>query len=50
MSIHGIGEATAVTWVLKIGDFSRFGRREHTVSFFDVCGAQKELAVTLKNS
>jgi transposase len=44
MSIQGVGEVTALTWVLEIGDVSRFGRIEQAVSYCGLCSAQKESA------
>ena len=44
MSIQGIGEVTALTWVLEIGDVSRFGRIGQAVSYCGLCSAQKESA------
>ena len=44
MSIRGIGEVTALTWVLEIGDVHRFGRIRQVVSYCGLCSAQKESA------
>jgi transposase len=44
MSIRGIGEIAALTWVLEIGDISRFGRISQAVSYCGLCSAQKESA------
>jgi hypothetical protein len=33
MTIDGIGEITALTWVLEIGDIERFGRISQVVSY-----------------
>ncbi len=44
MNIRGIGEITALTWVLEIGDVSRFGRINQAVSYCGLCSAQKESA------
>ena len=44
MSIQGIGEVTALTWVLEIGDVSRFNRISQAVSYCGLCSAQKESA------
>ena len=44
MSIQGVGEVTALTWVLEIGDVSRFGRIGQAVSYCGLCSAQKESA------
>ncbi len=43
-SIRGIGEVTALTWVLEIGDVNRFGRISQAVSYCGLCSAQKESA------
>ena len=44
MSIHGVGEVTALTWVLEIGDVSRFNRISQAISYCGLCSAQKESA------
>ena len=44
MSIQGVGEVTALTWVLEIGDVSRFNRIGQAVSYCGLCSAQKESA------
>jgi transposase len=44
MSIRGVGEVTALTWVLEIGDVNRFGRISQAVSYCGLCSAQKESA------
>jgi len=44
MSIRGVGEITALTWVLEIGDVGRFGRISQAVSYCGLCSAQKESA------
>lgn len=44
MSIRGVGEITALTWVLEIGDVSRFGRISQAVSYCGLCSAQKQSA------
>jgi len=41
MTIPGIGEVTALTWVLEIGDPERFSVRQ-AVSYCGLCSAQKE--------
>lgn len=35
MSIAGVGEITALTWVLEIGDPARFSSSREAVSYFD---------------
>lgn len=44
MSIQGVGEITALTWVLEIGEVERFGRVSQAVSYCGLCSAQKESA------
>lgn len=44
MSIRGIGEVTALTWVLEIGDPERFGSVRKAISYCGLCSAQKESA------
>ncbi len=44
MTIGGIGEITALTWVLEIGDIDRFRRIRDAVSYCGLCSAQKESA------
>ncbi len=43
MTIPAVGEVTALTWVLEIGDPSRFSVRQ-AVSYSGLCSAQKESA------
>jgi len=43
MTIPGVGEVTALTWVLEIGDPSRFSVRQ-AISYCGLCSAQKESA------
>jgi transposase len=43
MTIPGVGEVTALTWVLEIGDPNRFSVRQ-AVSYCGLCSAQKESA------
>lgn len=43
MTIPGIGEVTALTWVLEIGDPHRFSIRQ-AISYCGLCSAQKESA------
>jgi transposase len=43
MTIPGIGEVTALTWVLEIGDPARFSARQ-AISYCGLCSAQKESA------
>jgi transposase len=44
MSIPGIGEVTALTWVLEIGEPSRFSSSRHAISYCGLCSAQHESA------
>ncbi len=44
MSIQGVGEVTALTWVLEIGEVNRFNRIAQAVSYCGLCSAQKESA------
>src|SRR6185369_3582759 len=43
MTIPGVGEVTALTWALEIGDPSRFTARQ-AISYCGLCSAQKESA------
>lgn len=44
MTIPGVGEVTALTWALEIGDVSRFSSVSRAVSYCGLCAAQKESA------
>lgn len=44
MTIQGVGEITALTWVLEIGDPSRFNSIRQAVSYCGLCSAQRESA------
>jgi transposase len=44
MTIDGIGEVTALTWVLEIGDPNRFSSVRQAVSYCGLCSAQNESA------
>ena len=44
MTIPGIGELTALTWVLEIGDSGRFTSIRKAVSYCGLCSAQRESA------
>jgi len=44
MSIPGVGEVTALTWALEVGDPARFRSRKQAVSFCGLCSAQDESA------
>lgn len=42
MSIPGVGELTALTWVLEIGDASRFSSSRQVISYCGLCSGQHE--------
>jgi transposase len=44
MTIGGIGQVTALTWVLEIGDPRRFSSISKAVSYCGLCSAQRESA------
>ena len=44
MSIDGVGEITALTWVLEVGDPSRFRNSRQAISYCGLCSAQHESA------
>ncbi|HID04018.1 MAG TPA: IS110 family transposase, partial [Desulfobacterales bacterium] len=44
MTIPGVGEITALTWVLEIGEVKRFSRIRDAVSYCGLCSAQNESA------
>jgi len=44
MSIPGVGEITALTWVLEIGELERFSSSRHAISYCGLCSAQHESA------
>jgi hypothetical protein len=44
MTIDGVGEITALTWVLEIGDQTRFSNSRQAISYCGLCSAQKESA------
>jgi len=44
MSIEGIGEVTALTWVLEVGEPTRFSSSRHAISYCGLCSAQHESA------
>lgn len=43
-SIKGVGEVTALTWVLETGDSSRFHNARQAISYCGLCSAQRESA------
>jgi len=50
MSIAGVGEVTALTWALEIGDPHRFRSVKKAVSYCGLCSGQKESAGVSKRS
>ena len=44
LTIDGIGEVTALTWVLEIGDSNRFSSVRQAISYCGLCSAQNESA------
>jgi transposase len=44
MTIPGVGEVTALTWALEIGDPDRFRSVRQAVSYCGLCSAQRESA------
>lgn len=42
MSIAGVGQVTALTWALEVGDPWRFSSVKEAVSYCGLCSAQKE--------
>ena len=44
MSIAGVGEVLALTWVLEIGEVERFSNTRQAVSYCGLCSAQRESA------
>jgi transposase len=44
MTIPGVGEVTALTWVLEIGDPHRFSSARKAISYCGLCSAQRESA------
>ena len=44
VTIQGVGEITALTWVLEIGEPERFHSIAQAVSYCGLCSAQKESA------
>ena len=44
MSIKGVGEVMALTWVLETGDSSRFHNARQAISYCGLCSAQRESA------
>jgi transposase len=44
MSIQGVGEVLALTWVLEIGEASRFPSSRQAISYCGLCSAQHESA------
>lgn len=44
MSIAGVGEIMALTWVLEVGDPARFSNSRQAISYCGLCSAQRESA------
>ena len=44
MSIPGVGEIMALTWVLEIGEVSRFSSSRQVISYCGLCSGQHESA------
>jgi len=44
MSIRGVGEVLALTWVLEIGEVFRFSSARHVISYCGLCSGQRESA------
>lgn len=44
MSIAGVGEIMALTWVLEMGDPARFSSSRDAISYCGLCSAQRESA------
>jgi len=44
MTIPGVGEITALTWALEVGDPHRFSSRRKAVSYCGLCSGQNESA------
>jgi len=44
MSIAGVGEIMALTWVLEVGDPARFSSSRGAISYCGLCSAQRESA------
>lgn len=44
MTIRGVGEVTALTWVLEIGEPERFASIRQAISYCGLCSAQRESA------
>ena len=47
-TIAGVGEITALTWALEIGEPTRFPNARHAISYCGLCAAQKESAGVAK--
>ncbi|MFO7605531.1 MAG: IS110 family transposase [Desulfurivibrionaceae bacterium] len=44
MSIPGVGEILALTWVVEMGDIERFANSRKAISYCGLCSAQRESA------
>lgn len=43
-SIAGVGELTALTWAVEVGEPSRFPNERHAISYCGLCAAERESA------
>jgi len=43
-TIDGVGDITALTWAVEVGEPSRFRNERHAVSYCGLCAAQRESA------
>ena len=43
-SIPGVGPITALTWILEIGDYSRFSSIKQAISYCGLCSSEKSSA------
>lgn len=50
MTIDGVGEISALTWALEIGDPKRFRNRRRAISYCGLCGEQDESAGKMKRT
>jgi len=43
-TIRGVGDITALTWAVEVGEPSRFPNERHAISYCGLCAAQRESA------
>ena len=43
-SIDGVGDLTALTWAVEVGEPSRFPNERHAISYCGLCAAERESA------